>query len=100
MEFKTNNKFNSIYKKVAIVIEIIVLVALLIIILKKCSLFTVFNVVSSICFPTVCVIVPTYFYICSIKLQRRLTFVEKSITYPVIVIGFIILILSVYNLFF
>ena len=65
--------FDSLYKKIALCIESVVLVSLLILILKKVSLFKVFNVVTAFCFPTICLITPTYYYITSIKKFRALS---------------------------
>ena len=99
-EASSTPSFDSLYKKIALIIEIVVLVSLLILILKKVSLFKVFNVVTAFCFPTICVITPTYYYIMSIKKFRALRFSEYVYTGKIIIIGIIIFIMSFINIFF
>jgi hypothetical protein len=93
-------KIDCLYKRIALVVESVVLVSLLILILKKVSLFKVFNVVSAFCFPTICVITPTYYYICSIKKTRNLKFSEYFFTGSIIIVGIFILIISFINILF
>jgi hypothetical protein len=96
----TNDKVDTLYQRIALVVESVVLVSLLILILKKVSLFKVFNVVSAFCFPTICIITPTYYYIHSIKTTRRLKLSEYIFTGTMIVLGILILILSFINILF
>jgi predicted membrane channel-forming protein YqfA (hemolysin III family) len=96
----TSPEFDSLYKKIALIIESVVLVCLLILILKKVSLFKVFNVVTAICFPVICVITPSYFYIASIKKFRGLRLGEYVLTGTMILLGIIIFILSFINVVF
>lgn len=96
----TTQRFNDLYKKVAIIIEAIIFVVLMIIILKNVSLFQVFNVVTTFCYPTICIIVPVIFFKKSIELKRRTTFLENLKMFMVVTIGIVILILSMINLFF
>lgn len=97
---KTSPEFDSLYKKIALIIESVVLVCLLILILKKVSLFKVFNVVTAICFPVICVITPSYFYIVSTKKFRRLKLGEYVLTGTMILVGIIIFVLSFINVLF
>ena len=92
--------FKETYKKVALVLESLILVAVLIIILKKVSLYEVFNVVTAVCYPTICLIVPSYFYSKAIRQDRPLTMTEHASVVGVTVIGVLVLVISIYNLFF
>lgn len=92
--------FKETYKKVAIVLESMILVVVLIIILKKVSLYQVFNVVTAVCYPTICLIIPSYFYTRAIKQDRQLTMSEHASAVGISIVGVCILVLSIYNLFF
>lgn len=96
----STSQFDSLYKKIATIIQSVTLVCLLILILKKVSLFKVLNVVSAFCFPAICVITPSYYYIVTIKKFRRLKLTEYVLVGTVIVIGIIILVLSFVNILF
>ena len=99
-EAESVSQFDSVYKKIATIIQCVTLVCLLILILKKVSIFKALNVVSAFSFPTICVITPAYFYILSIKKFRRLRLTEYVLVGTVIVVGIIILILSFVNILF
>jgi hypothetical protein len=88
-----------LYKKIALYLQGSVIVMLFFIIKNKISLYVVFNIVSAICYPTICLIFPSLFFMVSIKKKRDLTSEERGICYGIVLIGIGVLFFMVINLF-
>ena len=88
-----------LYKKIALYLQGSVITMLFFIIKNKISLYVVFNIVSAICYPTICLIFPSLFFMVSIKKKRDLTPEEKGICYGIVLIGIGVLFFMVINLF-
>ena len=89
----------TLYKKIALFLQGFIMTLLFIIIKNKISLYVVFNIVSAICYPTICMIFPSLFFMATIKKKRDLTTEEKGIGLGVILIGIGVLFFMVINLF-
>jgi amino acid permease len=89
----------TLYKKIALYLQGTIILMLFFIIKNKISLYVVFNIVSAICYPTICLIFPSLFFMVSIKKKRELTTEEKGICYGIVLIGIGVLFFMVINLF-
>jgi hypothetical protein len=94
----TSEEFDLLYKKVAIFVEMIVLVCLMFLILRQISIFRVFNILSTVCFPIVSVIVPSVFYMYALKKNGSMNFIEYFFAGTFILIGATIFVLLWCNL--
>lgn len=88
-----------LYKKIAIYLQVSIITMLFLIIKNRVSLYVVFNVVSAICYPTICLIFPSLFFMAAVKKTRKLTPEEKGISIGIILIGIGVLFFMVVNLF-
>jgi amino acid permease len=95
---RSSQSFDQVYKKVALSIEMIVVLCLLFLILRQISIFKVFNIISTVCFPIISVIVPAVFYMYAIRNNRSMNFVEYFFAGTFVLIGLVIFILLICNL--
>lgn len=93
------NQGDSLYKKIALYLQCTIITMLFFIIKNKISLYVVFNIVSALCYPTICLIFPSLFYMTSIKIKRELTTEEKGLGIGIVLIGIGVLFFMVINLF-
>lgn len=93
------NQGEVLYKKIALYLQAAIITMLFLIIKNRISLYVVFNVVSAICYPTICLIFPSLFFMASVKKTRKLTSEEKGISIGIILIGVGVLFFMVFNLF-
>ena len=95
----TINEVASNYKKIAITLEAGIVILLFIIIKNRVPLYVVYNIVSAVCYPTMCLMIPGIIYLKVFSDQRKLTDVEKFTCYGVIGFGCFIFIFMINNLF-
>jgi amino acid permease len=81
------NKGPDLYKNIALIIQLFIVVSLFFIIVKDISLIVLYNALSAICYPTICLIFPSIFYLSAKKKISALETKDKFLSYSVITVG-------------
>ena len=98
IESLSTEKGNDKYKNIALSIQVFTVFSLFIIIIKNVSLIVLYNALSAICYPTICLIFPSIFYMAARSKKSTLSFHDKFISLSVIVIGMASLVFMVSGL--
>lgn len=98
IESLSSNKDIDMYKNIALVIQLFIVISLFFIIVKDISLIVLYNALSAICYPTICLIFPSLFYLYAKKSISALELKDQFLSYSVIVVGVASLIFMVSGL--
>lgn len=82
-----SGKGSDSYKNTALGIQVFIVISLFFIIVKNISLIVLYNTLSAICYPTICLIFPSIFYMSAKAKISSLESRDKFISYSIIVIG-------------
>lgn len=93
-----NEEANN-YKKIALGLEGSIVFVLFLIIKNRVPLYVLYNIVSAVCYPTMCLMIPGIIYLQVFSTQRELKNWEKYSCYGVIGFGSFMLLFMVNNLF-
>jgi amino acid permease len=83
----SSSKGPDTYKNTALGIQVFIIISLFFIIVKNISLIALYNTLSAICYPTICLIFPAIFYMSAKEKVSSLETKDKFISYSIIVIG-------------